>query len=290
MSFPRLSWRSQGKRESIKREHMMDNLMLQAALSMAVLAILFAAMLAFAYSKLKVEEDPRISLVYKLLPHVNCGACGYVSCHDFAEHLIKDGEDPAKCRVMGEEAMEKLCEFLGRGMEETFPVIPVVRCAAEAEHKKPVAEYKGLRTCRAAHLDFGGGMECQYGCMGFGDCVAACPFGALTMENGLPRLDQEKCTGCAKCAAACPRGIIVMREKKTDKLFYVACSSHDDTLRVRQICKVGCIACGVCEKLSKGELFKVSDNLANADHSKQSDQEKVRNVAGKCPTKVIKEI
>ena len=264
--------------------------MLQAALSMALLAVIFAAVLAFAYSKLKVEEDPRISVVFKLLPHVNCGACGCVSCHDFAEHLVKEGGDPTKCRVLGEEAREKLCALLGKGGGENFPVIPLVRCAAEDEHKKPAAEYRGLATCRAADLDFGGGMECQYGCMGFGDCAAACPFGALTMEKGLPRLDQAKCTGCAKCVAACPRGIIVMQEKRNGSLFYVACNSHDDTLRVRQICKVGCIACGICEKLSQGELFKVTDKLAQADYSKQTDPEKVRAVAAKCPTKVIKEI
>ncbi|MFC1643898.1 RnfABCDGE type electron transport complex subunit B [Candidatus Omnitrophota bacterium] len=268
----------------------MDNLMLTSVLSMAGLAVLFASVLAVADKKLKVQEDPRIEEIFELLPHVNCGACGYVSCHDFAEHVAKDGEDPKKCRVMGEEAMHELCRLLGKDEGVRYPQIPLVRCAAETENKKPVAEYKGIQTCRASELAFGAGMECEYGCIGFGDCVEVCPFGALYMDKGLPRLDQEKCTGCGKCAQACPRAIIILQEKRHEKLFYVACSSHDGALRVRQICAVGCIACGICEKLSAGELFKVTDNLAEADYIKQDDQTAAKNVQPKCPTKVIKEL
>ncbi len=265
-------------------------MMLASIFSMAGMAALFASLLGFADKKLKVEEDPKIAEVLGHLPHVNCGACGYVNCHDFAEHIVKDGEDPAKCRVMGEEAMEQLLKFLGKEGEERHPKIPLVHCAAEWKDKKPVADYKGVRTCGAANLAFGAGMECEYGCMGFGDCALVCPFDALHMENGLPVVDQKKCTGCGKCAEACPRGIISMQEKKNEKLFYVACSTHDGAVRVRQICAVGCIACGICEKLSPEGFFKVTDNLSRADYSKQGDHEKVRKVAGKCPTKVIKEI
>lgn len=262
--------------------------MLAAILSMAGLAILFASVLAFADKKLRVVEDPRIAEVFELLPHVNCGACGYVSCHDFAEHIITDGEDVTKCRVLGEEARENLCKLLGQDDGTKYPFIPVVLCAAETKNKEPKAEYKGIETCRAANLVFGGGMECQYGCMGFGDCADACPFGALYMENGLPKLIEEKCTGCENCAKSCPRNIITMQQKRYDDLYHVACCSHDTAPRVRQICSVGCIACGICEKLSQGSLFKVSDNLAEANYSKQDELEEYQKIAGKCPTKVIK--
>ncbi len=265
--------------------------MITAILSMAGLAIAFAAVLAFANTKLRVEEDPRVDVINHLLPGINCGACGYLSCHDLAEHVVREGEDPAKCRVVDEETREKLLELTGREGETTYPYIPLVRCAAEWEHKKKEGvEYKGIKTCAAANLAFGGGMDCEYGCMGFGDCAEVCPFDALHMENGLPRLDQEKCTGCGKCVEACPRNIIVLQEKRFEKLFYVACSTHDGALRVREICKVGCIACGICEKLSQEGFFKVTDNLSRADYSKQADPEKVRPIAAKCPTKVIKEI
>lgn len=266
----------------------MENLVLTAVLSMVALAVLFAVVLAFADKKFKVEEDPKITEVYNLLPHVNCGACGYLSCHDFAEHIVKNGEDPQKCRVLGEEAKEKLLGLFGKESGETFPFIPLVRCSAKTANKPALADYAGIRTCRGANLVFSGGMECEYGCMGLGDCARACPFGAIAMVEGLPEVDIEKCTGCGKCASSCPRNIITMAEKKNKKLYYVACSTHDGALRVRKICSAGCIACGICEKVSKEGFFSVKDNLSREDISKQEKQEEVGSVAIKCPTKVIK--
>jgi len=258
---------------------------------MTGLGIFFAAVLAFAYKKLKVEDDPLVDEAVHILPGTNCGGCGYLSCHDFAEHLASgEEEDPGKCRVMTEEHREQLFQLLGKEEPASYPVIPLVHCAALDENKKPQAEYKGLRTCRAANLDFGGGMECEYGCMGFGDCCWVCPFDALHMIDGLPKVDIEKCTGCGKCAEACPRGVITMQEKKKDKIFYVACSSHDAALRVRKICGVGCIACGICEKLSPKGFFKITDDLSRANFDNQKDPEEVKPIAKKCPTKVIKEI
>ncbi|MBD3379719.1 MAG: RnfABCDGE type electron transport complex subunit B [Candidatus Omnitrophica bacterium] len=265
-------------------------LFLASLLSMAGLAVFFAAVLAVADKKLRVEEDPMITRVNSLLPGVNCGACGALSCHDFAERVIKEGEDPGKCRVIGEEAREELYRLTGAEEADEAPVVALVNCAAEREHKPASADYNGIQTCSAANLVFGAGMECQYGCMGFGDCVKVCPFDAIHMEKGLPRVDYDKCTGCGKCAEACPRGIIAMQKAEYDQLFHVACSSKDPLLRVRKICPVGCIACGVCEKLSEEKYFTVKDNLSYPDYSKQGDPEKIRPLAAKCPTKVIKEI
>jgi len=264
--------------------------MLTAVLSMAGMAVLFAALLGFADKKLKVEEDPKVDKINSLLPGLNCGACGYLSCHDFAAHIVSDGADPGKCRVMSEEHREELFKITGKAEETVYPVIALVHCAAGTEDKKTECDYKGIRTCRAADLAFGAGMRCEYGCMGFGDCVDVCPFDAISMEDGLPKVDPEKCTGCGKCAEVCPRNVISLQEKKNEKLFYVACSSRDGALRVRQICSAGCIACGICEKISPEGFFKITDNLSRADYAKQGKAEDVRAVAGKCPTKVIKEI
>ncbi|MFH1846131.1 MAG: RnfABCDGE type electron transport complex subunit B [Candidatus Omnitrophota bacterium] len=266
----------------------MDNLILASVLSMTGLAIIFAAVLAFADKKLRVEEDPRVDKINHLLPGLNCGACGFLSCHDFAEHIVFENADPGKCRVLDAETREELFKLIGREGANLYPKIPVIHCAAGSENKKIMADYKGIKTCLAADLIFGGGMQCEYGCMGLGDCVRECPFDALTMKDGLPLVDQEKCTGCGKCEKACPRNIIKIEEKKHKKLFYVACSSHDNALRVRQVCGVGCIACGICEKLSPEGFFKVTENLSYADYSKQDKQEEVEILSMKCPTKVIK--
>ncbi len=269
-----------------------NSLFLTSILSMAGLAFLFAAILAFADKKLRIKEDPRVEELTNLLPGINCGACGFKSCHDFAEHIVTEGADPGKCRVVDEETREKLFALMGEAEGTVYKYIPVIHCAAEWKNKKNKAEYKGIKTCGAANLNFGSGLECQYGCMGFGDCTEVCPFDALHMVEGLPRVDQKKCTGCGKCAEACPRNIITMEEKRNDVLIYIACSSHDNTLRTRQVCDVGCIACGICDKLSQGEFFKVVDNLSVPDYTKQTSEriEKIRDISSKCPTKVIKEM
>lgn len=52
------------------------------------LAVIFAILLVLFSVIFHVEEDPRIDAVAKLLPNVNCGACGKAGCHDLAEALV----------------------------------------------------------------------------------------------------------------------------------------------------------------------------------------------------------
>jgi RnfABCDGE-type electron transport complex B subunit len=257
---------------------------------MAALACIFAAILAFADKKLRVEEDPLINEINHLLPGVNCSACGYLNCHDFAEHIVKDGVNPAKCRVVSEENRGKICALAGVRESSANRVVALVHCSAKSENKKPLAEYNGIKTCAAAHLVFGAGMECQYGCIGLGDCERECSFDAIHVEEALAVVDTDKCTGCGKCVEVCPRGIIDLKTRKFDKLFYVACSSQDSPVRVKNICGVGCLGCGICEKLSPEKYFVIKDNLSYPAYDKQDKEEEVRTLKDKCPTKVIKEL
>jgi ferredoxin len=47
-------------------------------------------------------------------------------------------------------------------------------------------------------------------CTSCGDCVEACPAGAIALVNGLAHLDQTVCADCGSCASACPQGAILM--------------------------------------------------------------------------------
>ena len=84
------------------------------------LGLLFAAVIAVAYKKLKVYEDPRIDEVEEMLPHANCGACGQPGCRAFAELVVKGEVKPAKCTVSSAEGLARIAEFLGvdAGSEE----------------------------------------------------------------------------------------------------------------------------------------------------------------------------
>lgn len=254
---------------------------------MTGLGLFFAFVLAVAHTRFRIDENPKISLLESELPGVNCGACGYTSCHLYAEALCEKGVMPDLCKVGGREVAVKLSEILGIEPRKYTRFIAVVHCGADNSVRKKKAEYIGIKSCRAASMVFGGEVLCRYGCMGYGDCKRACPFGAISMKNGLPEVDKDKCTGCGKCQEACPRKIITIEEMKKDNMLYIACSSRDNARDTRGVCKVGCIACGICQKLTDG-IFHVEDNISIIDYARI--EEVKDEVVDKCPVKCIRTI
>jgi len=86
---------------------------------------------------------------------------------------------------------------------------------------EPLFHYLGLHDCRAAVLLYGGPDSCEKGCLGFGTCVSACPFGAIRLRaDRLPEVSPLKCRGCGRCVEACPKGVISLRGK-TEGLFHL---------------------------------------------------------------------
>ena len=57
---------------------------LTALAALGCLTLVLAILLTAANKKLHVTEDPRIDTVEAMLPSVNCGACGYPGCRQFA--------------------------------------------------------------------------------------------------------------------------------------------------------------------------------------------------------------
>ena len=264
----------------------MDNTVLISTLSMAGLGLFFALVLAIANQKLKVEEDPRVENIFSALPGINCGACGYTSCHLYAEALAAGKVSPDQCRAGGESVTKKLCGILGVVREEKVKEIAVIHCGADASKRKKKAVYTGIKTCRAAHSLFGGDTSCEYGCLGYGDCMRACPFGAIKMVNGLPRIDGDKCTACKKCTVACPRGIITVEKLERPDFVYVACNNRQKGAETRKVCSVGCIGCGLCQKQTDG-IFHVENNLARVRYDREKEIRDINALKSKCPTKCI---
>ncbi len=252
------------------------------ALTMAGLGLVFGLGLAYALKIFGIEVDPTLALIITKLPGANCGACGKAGCSGFAEALIKGEVMPSNCAVATEKTRGAIAEILGVEDKTKVKMVASALCNG-GKNAVDKYVYRGIRTCKAATLVFGGQKACSFGCLGFGDCVRACPFGAITTSpSGLPEVNVEKCTSCGRCVAACPKSLFVVLP--LEKKYYVKCRSTDPGAVVAKVCKAGCIACKKCEKACPAKAIKVESNLS------WIDPEICRNI-GKCfevcPTKVI---
>jgi len=236
------------------------------------LGVLLALALYLVAAKFKVEEDPRIDDVEKVMPGANCGGCGFAGCRDFAQNCVKSETlDGIFCPVGGNETMKKVAAILGREIEEKAPMVAVLKCNGTCEARPKTSRYDGYRSCRIESMLYQGETACPYGCLGCGDCVAACKFEALSLDptTGLPVVDESKCTACGACAKACPKSLIELRAKGPRGMrVYVACSNKDKGAVSRKACANSCIGCGKCAKACTHDAIIVVNNLAYIDYTK----------------------
>lgn len=244
---------------------------------------LIAGIMLTAASKIfAVSSDPRTDRVYEALPHINCGACGYKGCGDYAAAVVQNGERVDLCRPGGGATAEKVAGIMGISAGKSEKKTAVVRCLGSCEIVKTEFEYNGDRSCRAAKRLYGGMKGCKYGCIGFGDCASECPVNAIAVKDSLACVDPERCIGCELCTKICPNGIIEMRGEKSQA--QVICSSHDFGKSVKAVCSAGCIGCGICEKCCNYDAAHVIDHLSRIDPEKCTA---CGECAKKCPVKVI---
>ncbi len=260
-------------------------------ISLSLLAILAAVILYFIAQKFKVVEDPRIDEVQEALPAANCGGCGFAGCRNFAEALVKaETFEGLNCPVGGASVMEDVARILGKEAPEVDLLVAVLLCNGTPEFRPHTTKYDGVPDCRIAHSLYAGETDCSYGCLGYDDCVRACTFDAMYMndETGLPVVIDDKCVACGACVKACPRNLLELRKKaKKDRKIYVACSNCDKGGPARRACKVACIACNKCVKVCKFDAITIENNLAYIDASKCT---LCRKCVEECPTGSILEL
>jgi len=151
-------------------------------LTLGFLGLLFGIGLALASKKFAVKADPRLEKIVGLLPGSNCGACGGAGCFGFAELILSGKLSIDACRVSEEKIKEKIAQLLGQKLEKEVKKIAVLLCNGGIKVKDRFL-YQGIEDCVAANLVLGGQKECVWGCLGFGDCERACPFGAIKMSG-----------------------------------------------------------------------------------------------------------
>ncbi|WP_095499240.1 electron transport complex subunit RsxB [Paraferrimonas haliotis] len=153
---------------------------------LAVIALMFGALLGFAAIKFKVEGNPLVDQLDAILPQTQCGQCGYPGCKPYAE-AIANGEKINKCPPGGSAAVEKIADLMG---VEPEPV---------AEHEASVP--------RVAFI-------VEKDCIGCTKCIQACPVDAIVGAGKLMHtVIANECTGCDLCVEPCPVDCIKMLPK-----------------------------------------------------------------------------
>ena len=259
-----------------------------AVVALAAIGAAAALILYFVAQKFKVYEDPRIDLVTDKLPGANCGGCGFAGCRALAEAVVKSESLEGKfCPVGGDGVMKQVAEVMGLKAEESDPMIAVVRCNGGKCNNVSKVEYDGLRDCSFANMNFSGEGGCANGCLGFGNCVSACKFDALEIDETtrLPKVNQDKCVACGACVKACPRKIIELRKKgKNNRRVFVSCMNTEKGAEAKKNCTSACIGCGKCAKACPFEAITVTNNLAYIDFNKCKS---CRKCVAECPTGAI---
>lgn len=154
----------------------------------AVIALIFGAILGYSSIKLKVEADPIVEQIDALLPQSQCGQCGYPGCKPYAE-AIANGDQITKCVPGGQPLVVKIADLLG-------VEVPAMDGVAEPEVKVALI-----------HEDM---------CIGCTKCIQACPVDAIIGTNkAMHTVIPDLCTGCELCVAPCPTNCIEMVKQQT---------------------------------------------------------------------------
>lgn len=239
---------------------------LSAVIPVVIIGVICAAVLVVASKLMAVKEDERFPAVRECLPGANCGACGFAGCDGYAKALCENSETPTNLCIPGADSVSRrLSELLGVEFADVIEQVAVVHCNGDCRATQDKVDYRGVNTCSAAKLMYGGKGSCTFGCLGLGDCEAVCPHEAICIKDGVARINQYSCVGCGLCAKACPNKLITL-VADVNKVV-VRCSSRDKGAVTRKNCSNGCIGCKKCEKACPTGAIKVADNVAAIDYS-----------------------
>ncbi len=160
-----------------------------AAISLAVLGLALGFLLGAASRYFKVEENPLIDEIEKMMPGSQCGQCAYPGCRPAAEALVAGEAPPTLCPPGGKALAERLANKLSieldlSGMGDMVPLV--------------------------ARID-------ESLCIGCARCIKLCPTDALV---GAPKMIHavvaDACIACAKCVEVCPTECLKMHPVKVN--------------------------------------------------------------------------
>jgi len=248
------------------------------------IALLLGIVIMITSKVFAIPVNEKLQAIRSLLPGANCGACGFSGCEGYAEALNEGEPNPARCPVGGADTAKELASLLGLASPDFLPHVAQVMCQGTILNTQKRYEYAGTPGCAAAAGLFSGPNSCSFGCLGYGDCQAACQFEAISIENGIAVVDSARCTACGMCVEACPKNLIRIGPKHLNA-YTVRCRNKWPGAQTRKNCKVGCIGCQRCLKACEFGAISMEGPLAVIDQAKCTYCGKCLPV---CPTSAIR--
>ena len=259
----------------------MTSILIAFAVVTAV-GLIAGVLLALASYFLSVPENETTKKVRECLPGINCGACGYNGCDEYAKAIAEDGAKTNLYVPGADSVAADIANVLGVEAEDVVEMMAFVGCNGHSGVTQKTNNYNGVNTCSAASMIYGGPNSCKYGCLGCGDCAVACPVDAICLADGIAHINPKICIGCGMCVKKCPKNIIKLIPQ-TAKVT-VMCNNKEKGGAARKKCQNACIGCKKCELNCPSGAIKVENNLATIDYSKCTNCGLCAEV---CPTKCI---
>ena len=233
----------------------------------AGLGLVFGIILAVASKIFSVKRDEKAEKIDDVLPHANCGACGYSGCAAYAEAIAKgEAKELNLCTVGGEPVAKHIGEIMGVDVVAKKRYVARVMCSGSNQYSKKKYAYHGTADCLSAARLSGGDKMCPNACIGLGSCVSVCKYHALSVIDGVAVVNPENCVACRACVDICPKNIIQM--VPYDSNFWVCCVSAENGPMTREHCDTGCISCRLCVKACEYDAISINDFHATIDYNK----------------------
>jgi Na+-translocating ferredoxin:NAD+ oxidoreductase RNF subunit RnfB len=253
-----------------------------AIIAFGIIGLVVGIILSIAAKVFEVKTDPKIDLVLECLPGANCGGCGFAGCGACAEAIVTGKANIDACPGISEENLNKISKIMGIESSGKVKKSAFVFCNGTCDVSFKKYDFDGTKSCYEVNALNNGDKLCNFSCLGYGDCVNACKFGALSIEDGIAKVDKSKCTGCGVCVNTCPRNVISLLP--SDTKYYVKCQSKDKGTVMKAKCTAGCIGCGICAKNCVVEAIEIVDNCAKINIDKCIG---CGACLEKCPKKII---